>query len=278
MTMHDSLYVYRDFFYLKIAVALAGLSILAYAFYNPIGGHNGGTWLGYALGTIGAGLIVWLMLFGLRKRSYGPGNWRLQAWLSGHVYFGLSLIIVATLHTGFQFGWNIHTLAYVLMMLVILSGVFGIYAYARFPRVMTENRAGQTVTTMFQEIAELDRQCREACLNLPDEYQRAVQQSQNETIIGGGVRRQLAGRDPNCGTTRALATLRDLARSMGSEQAAAAGQLLIAMSKKAELVARARRDVRYKAMMEIWLYFHVPITFALIASLIAHIVSVFFYW
>jgi hypothetical protein len=31
-------------------------------------------------------------------------------------------------------------------------------------------------------------------------------------------------------------------------------------------------------MLEIWLYIHVPFTFALIAALTAHIVSVFFYW
>lgn len=276
--MHDSLYVYRDFFYLKIAALLVGLSIVAYAVYSPIGGHNGGTWLGYALGTIGAGLIVWLMLFGLRKRSYGPGQWRLQGWLSAHVYLGLSLIVVATLHTGFQFGWNLHTLAYALMMLVILSGVFGIYAYARFPRAMTENRAGQTINAMFQDIAEFDRQCRESCLNLPDEFQRAVQLSQDQTRIGGNFSQQLAGHDPNCGTARALASLRELARNVGGEQAAAAAQLLIAMAKKADIVERARRDVRFKALMDIWLYFHVPITFALLASLIAHIFAVFFYW
>ena len=31
-------------------------------------------------------------------------------------------------------------------------------------------------------------------------------------------------------------------------------------------------------MLEIWLYVHVPLTFALIAALSAHIISVFFYW
>jgi hypothetical protein len=30
--------------------------------------------------------------------------------------------------------------------------------------------------------------------------------------------------------------------------------------------------------MDIWLYFHVPLSFALLAALTAHIISVFFYW
>ena len=33
-----------------------------------------------------------------------------------------------------------------------------------------------------------------------------------------------------------------------------------------------------KAIMEIWLYFHVPLSIALLAALIGHIISVFFYW
>ena len=37
-------------------------------------------------------------------------------------------------------------------------------------------------------------------------------------------------------------------------------------------------DIRYKAIMDIWLYFHVPLTFALLAALVTHIVSVFIYW
>jgi hypothetical protein len=36
--------------------------------------------------------------------------------------------------------------------------------------------------------------------------------------------------------------------------------------------------MRLKALLEIWLYVHVPATFALLAALAAHIVSVFYYW
>ena len=49
-----------------------------------------------------------------------------------------------------------------------------------------------------------------------------------------------------------------------------------ANGEKSALLARIRRDIRYKALMEIWLYLHVPLTFALLAALTAHIVSIFF--
>jgi hypothetical protein len=48
--------------------------------------------------------------------------------------------------------------------------------------------------------------------------------------------------------------------------------------RKQELVARARRAVALKARLDVWLYVHVPLSIALIAALVAHIVSVFFYW
>ena len=44
------------------------------------------------------------------------------------------------------------------------------------------------------------------------------------------------------------------------------------------LVEKVRKDIQYKAIMDFWLYIHVPITFALLAALIAHIISVFLYW
>jgi hypothetical protein len=50
------------------------------------------------------------------------------------------------------------------------------------------------------------------------------------------------------------------------------------LERKAAALARIRHHLRIKALLEIWLYVHVPATFALIAALGAHIFSVFFYW
>ncbi len=276
--MHESFLIFARFRFLRVALLMVLAAIVAYAGYSPVGGHNGGTWLGYVLGTLGAGLIVWLMWFGIRKRRYGTGGMPVQAWLSAHVYLGLGLIIVATLHTGFQFGWNLHTLAYTLMMIVILSGVFGVYAYVRLPGLMTDNRRGQTLQALLTDIVDLDRQCREAAMPLGDEFGREIQRAQEETRIGGSMRRQLSGRDPNCGTARALARTKELAEQAPPDRQAPINALLVALGKKAELVQRARQDVRMKALMDIWLYVHVPLSIALLLALVAHIIAVFFYW
>ena len=64
-----------------------------------------------------------------------------------------------------------------------------------------------------------------------------------------------------------------------------AGSLTKAEEKVAGLLQRRqsqlgqiRRHMRYKALLEVWLFIHIPATLALIAALAAHVVSVFYYW
>jgi hypothetical protein len=47
---------------------------------------------------------------------------------------------------------------------------------------------------------------------------------------------------------------------------------------KHETLERARRELGHKALLDLWLYALVPLAFALLAALAAHIVAVFIYW
>ena len=100
--MQPSILAYRGSRYLWVALAVSVTAIIAYAWHAPAVPPNGGTWLGYSLGTLGAVLILWLMSFGIRKRAYTSSAGTVQGWLSAHVYLGLSLLVVATLHAGFR--------------------------------------------------------------------------------------------------------------------------------------------------------------------------------
>jgi hypothetical protein len=257
-----------------VALALAAIAIAAYALIDVRPGPYGGTWYGYTLGTIGALLILWLTALGYRKRRMTRDAWSLKAWTSAHVYLGLSLIVVGTWHTGFQLGWNVHTLAWALMMLVILSGLFGVIAYATLPQALSNNRDEMTQMQMLEAIRAFDRQLHAAAQPLTAEDTAPVLAALDEDPFAGGIAARLSGRYPGCATAAAH---RALAASHASE-AEARAKVIGLLSQKEAALARLRAHLRIRALLEIWLYVHVPLTFALIAALSAHIISVFFYW
>jgi hypothetical protein len=297
--MHESILDYGRYRYLWVALILSIGSLVAYLWHDPIGVPNGGTWLGYTLGTIGALLILWLLWFGVRKRRYRGASGSARGWLSAHVYLGSTLILIAFLHSGFQVGWNIHTLALALMLLVIFSGFFGVYAYLRYPSLMTRNRANTTRDAMLEEIRDLDQQA----LALADKIDRnihdVVLRSIQHTRLGGGIWAQLRARDDSA---QALASLRKAVSSASASARSDAGsqtmvmmvdflanqasdaqsdnlrRLIDMVSRKSALATRVARDIQLQALMEVWLYLHVPLSLGLLGALTAHVLSVFFYW
>lgn len=275
---HQGFLRHRNFLWAKVAIAVSLLALAGYALIDAHPRPNGGSAYGYTLGTIGVLLILWLTLLGIRKRAMTRGRWSLKAWTSAHVYLGLSLVVIATLHTGFQFGWNVHTLAYALMMLVILSGLYGITVYTTLPPELGASRSEMTRPQMIDAVRKLDRQLRLAAQPLDHRDAQTVSLALDDDAFGGGLYRRLSGRHPRCRTARALAEVRGrLASSAGEERDALEGVVGL-LERKGAALARIRQHLRLKALLEIWLYVHVPMTFALIAALAAHIVSVFFYW
>ena len=286
MRQHQSILEFKHGRYFKVALLLCVVAIGVYCWHEPPAAYlkpYGGTWLGYTLGTIGAVLILWLMLLGVRKRSYQSNLGSVQGWTSAHVYLGASLIVVASLHCAFEFGWNIHTLAYVLMMLVIASGFFGIYAYLRYPEHMTANLAGETLETMLLKVADLESKCKRIALELPDEVNALVMNASRRAAekfaLQGSFRRQLAGVDPKHPMRVARDNLlKSSTLKLSAAQTKAQEQLVGEMSRIVTLTDRVRRDLKFRALMQVWLYFHVPLSFALLAALTAHIISVFYFW
>lgn len=277
-SQHSTFLEYGRYVHLKLAAALAAASLLAYLLVQPATGHYGGTWLGYTLGTIGALIIGLLLWLGVRKRQYVDGPGSLMGWLSAHVYLGVALVVVATLHAGFELGWNLHGLAYVLMLAVVASGIYGVIAYVRLPRRMTANLGEDTLDTLMLKIADLDRDARRVALALPNDINALVLEASQATRVGGSLRQQLRTRHPDCPTTRALVQLMALGVRLQDDQAQAHRSLCELMLRKQALLQRARRDVAYRARMQLWLYLHVPLSIGLLAALAAHILSVFFYW
>ncbi|MGQ0700637.1 MAG: hypothetical protein ACT4PZ_20645 [Panacagrimonas sp.] len=308
---HESFLVYRRGCYLKLALLICVLSILAYALHDPVEGSSGSTWLGYTLGTLSAGLVVWLSWLGVRKRRFGESRAPMQAWVSAHVYLGLSLLVVATLHTGFQFGWNVHTLAYTLMVLVIASGIYGLFAYSVLPQRITAIRNQMEFGTMLEQVRELDESALALADRIDADTHALVVRSVSRAAVGGGAWEQLSGRYRRPGDAGVLDEFFELKRTelerkmqamepavnaeggakgaitILEDQLFAGGigqgreplqKLLDTLARRNALLERVNRDITLRARLVVWLFVHVPMTIALIAALFVHVLAVFIYW
>lgn len=279
---HEGFLTHRNLFWGKLSAALAAVLIGLYIFVPLPGTHFGSSWLGYTLGTIGALLILWLTMLGMRKRAITPGRWSLKGWTSAHVYLGLCLTVIGTLHSGFHLGWNVHTLAWALMLIVIGSGIFGIWVYATLPRALSSNRYDEegaiTEKQMIEALRSLDRQIHDAAQPLDVETATLVGKSLDEDPFAGSFWNRITGKYPNCTTRSTAAELRRIRTYRPRIANDPLDKVDALLTRKEAMLGRMRRHLKLKSWLQAWLYIHVPVTFALIAALSAHIVSVFFYW
>jgi hypothetical protein len=273
-----------------------GVVAVAFALYFSQGGvqpPNGGTWQGYVLGTVGALLILWLAWLGIRKRSYKSASGTLQGWTSAHVYLGTAVLIVATLHCALQFGWNVHTLSYVLMCGVIFSGFYGLYKYLTNPLLVVRNRAGEARAGLFSELYEMDGEALQVSGRCSPDIGLAVKSGVERTTLGGGTAAQLFQRDGSrfmlAGEGAKLSANPDqqplidfvaarIPRAEKRSEARNLQDLLAILVRRQSLLRQLRRDIALQGWMKIWLYFHVPMTIALIFALIVHVITTFIYW
>ena len=251
--------------------------IVLYIWHEPLDEPNGGSWLGYTLGVISAALVLWLTWFGVRKRQYALSATKLKVWLSAHIYFGLALVVIATLHSGFQIGWNIHSAAYILVLLTVASGVFGVFVYVRYPKLMTKNRAGLSLDEMMGKISELDQDILKEGQQLPEEINSALLKAVRKTSIGGNIFEKLSPKNVICPTTEARNLIETKFADM-SLQDQHISKVIALLAKKTKLLRRARRDIQIKVILRIWLFFHIPLAIGLLGTLFSHILAVFFYW
>jgi hypothetical protein len=292
--MHESILAFRKRRYLWVAIIVSLLAIAAYVLDDPQEPPNGGTVLGYTLGTIGTLLILWLTWFGIRKRRYSSTRGTVQGWLSAHVYLGVALLIIVLLHAGFQFGVNVHTVAFVFMALVIASGLWGVLIYMKYPERASANRDGSSRPERMYQLEELDRRAQRIASDLNDDFQELVESGVARTQLGSTLWARLRGRDlsqvvlrsggqtnvvANPGQEAALDWLaNEQSQATDADSLAKIGELSALIRNKRQLLRQITDDLRLQATMEIWLYFHVPLTAGLLMALAAHIITVFLYW
>jgi len=261
--LHDGFLVHKRFRYAWLAVLLVGAVIAAFVYRDRLDPAYADLAFGYGLGGLALAIMLLLAWFGVRKRNYAKGAGRLKGWLSAHVYLGIALIFLIPLHGGFTIGADIHGLAYVLVLITVFTGLFGVVFYGFYPRRVASNRDGLTFDDMVKRMAEVDIELRGLAPQLSEAANDIVRAEAADLRVGGGV--GLLFVKPRNRSRKAQRALQRLA--VDSDAARRADALL---DRKANVVDRMQRDIQMRSRLRAWLLMHVPLSLAALAIVIAH--------
>jgi len=151
--------------WLVASVSILGVSLLVYGFYRvPVGAASmGATAAGLAFGSAGFAFMIFAALLGARKRVPVYRFGRAQTWMRGHLWLGLLSLPLILFHSGFRYGHGLTAWLMTLLIVVVLSGLFGAALQHYMPRVMTRE---VTMETIYEEIGHVRAQLLEEAEDL----------------------------------------------------------------------------------------------------------------
>lgn len=265
---------------------VVGLTLASAAAYVPYhvlspNGPRGSSWPGLAWGLSAFALMVFAGLLGLRRKFPNARVGRPEAWLRAHLWLGLLAVPWSFFHAGFRFGGALTIVLMVLLILVTLSGVFGVILQQILPRVMTGR---VTMETIFEQVGHVMEQL----LAEADAFMVPIVGPLVEAVVsgptpaeGGGplrefylrqVRPFLSGAAPK----GPLADARRSAVAFASLRPLVPPKLQETL-RDLEVVCEERRQLltqkKLHAWLHGWLLIHVPLSYALLALGVAHAIG-----
>ncbi len=264
-----SLYRWRWLSYATIAVVLF---VVWYLFDNPIFPQSGSTFYGYTVGIVCGLAMVYLLWFGVRKRSYFSSAGTLKEMLSAHVWIGCALLILVPLHAGFRFHWNVHTVTYLFCVATIVTGIWGVYLYRTLPERIKSNRGEGSLRNLIEQFESLQQSLRKLEQGKSDAFLRFIEAldtyripSLPQLLFGARAVSLAQGQ-----SARALESIPD-----GERTDALAAISLI--DKRYEFLVRIEHETLVQFWLKSWLITHVPLACGSMVLLIIHIFSVLYF-
>ena len=289
--MSETFLSHRSGRWAKLAVALVIASAIGYWAEDLRVPPNGGSIFGYTSGTIAAFLMLVLTYLGRRKRHYGSKLGTVKGWTSAHIYLGIALIALTLLHSGFQVGWNWHTLAFALMLIVCFSGIYGVWAYQHYPALIDRNNLSQTRGALIDQLLALDQEIAASLTRHEPHIASMVQGALERTTLADRWLDILRGEDrsevllPGKGlvpnenmTTLVDYLIEQIEQGAQGDTALNLQSLITSLGERATLISRIKEDLRLVTLTRIWLIVHIPLAFAAVFAVIIHVIAVFLYW
>lgn len=260
----------------RIFVVLLFAVVFSYVWYSRREFPHGGSVWGLAYGIGGFLLILLLAFFGIRKRWYRSTFGTLEQWLQSHIYLGVLVLVILLCHTGGRFNDKMAVLTLLLVVIVVGSGVLGAVLYVTVPRMLTEVESNLTVEELSEQLNQSAKQMSRIASTRSAPFQRIYDELIREGMPGwlAGWRLLFSKIRKQQGAGGDWAALLRLVPKAEQEELR---QMLVVSRQRKELLLRLIYQQRYKNILEVWLYVHIPFTIALLVFAVAHVVAVFYY-
>ena len=273
MFVKENIVNYLDFRWLKVNLIFFGLLLGFYVLDDPLSGKNGASFVGYTYGVIATLGIILLMFLGVRKRAYASSMGTLKGWVSAHIWIGLFLVFIVPLHSGFQLGINVHSLAYGFMLATILSGVWGTYYYLQYPAQILSNRGGDSAKDLLKNIRAVERDFTELESGKSNRFLSLVGALNPtfDTRIRGVV--FSSKRPQNIPNQK----IQEMVLELSAEEQEVFLEALDINKEKMKLINQFYDEIGAHFRLKLWLFFHLPLSFGLLITLGVHIFAVTYY-
>jgi len=242
---------------------------------------HGGSWTGIGFGILATLLIGLLLWYGVRKRQYQSRWGTMEAWLQSHVYLGLLSLAVVLYHSGFRFEDKVAVAALAVLAAVVLTGLFGAILYTTVPRMLTDVQGDASPEEISAEIQRFLRSMARLAEGKSPTFQR-VQQSlaaelEPRSLSGWRILFRSARLARQGRTGDGSEDWTELMRRVGAEEQDDLRELLVRSRQAKEQLLRLTAQQKYRNLLEVWLYAHIPLSLALVVLVLAHLAAVFYY-
>lgn len=284
------------------AFASAAVLVLAAAVYvveaaSTARPWSGGSAIGLAYGIVGFAMMAFAGLLSVRKKFRIWRIGRAQSWMRGHLWLGLLSLPIVLFHAGFAFGGPLTRVMMWLFVIVVVSGIVGAALQHLLPRVMFERLPMETIYEQIpcvraQLVLESDAIVGAACGALATVAAPALERtsSDGETMLATVARIDADDSAPlrefYMAEMRPFVVDPDGSHPLDSRQHAeqlfARLRTLLpssfhdAVADLESICEEERQLVRQKRLhgwLHGWLLMHVPLSFALLALAVVHILT-----
>jgi hypothetical protein len=175
----------------SLGILLAAVVSYLFEVWSSPQGARSGSPIGLLLGTMGFGFMIYAAALGARKRV---PTWRLgraKAWMRGHLWLGFLSLPLILLHGGFHFGGMLTRVLMWLLIVTVLSGVYGALLQHYLPKKMTTDIPLETIYDEIGHVrnllvAEADRMVEALCGSFLGKSGKAANLSVSDARRAGG--------------------------------------------------------------------------------------------